>query len=1059
MKFDLCKLRAGHGGSSWLSLLLTLCAANCYAANPPLPYPLEFTPGTPSETLLLRKNSGTTLDRSVRHFDPGQFCLYGVPALPGTECRLELELENPSPEGLPTVTVQGSSSQALPIRMEPMATGGLSIVWTAPADSRVGSFCSVLISAQHGALSVKRLRMFHQERDSHSDGIPDALVEWLRAGLPAGIQPVRIRPPDAPFTAAATDQVPLPEEESLADVILLNSGSKDTFSTWADRGKTIWAQLPAYIPPAVALPPSERMQTGADGRMVRDSAGYFPSPFPSQTLEKIKDVEAALAAHAAGICLTDPGYWAKAGYEPGFRQIWQTRLRDTWQDPARSIDNRYRASELMAALTAEEVQSVLQAGEQNNPLCRRIVALRSSIASARNGRISPVWQIDAQPAVTDVIALMSDAELEDPVRNNGLRRAQPFARAYMGFSSLRNVTRDRDRRLWLSLDAEALTSDNRALASLSRGRLEQAVTAALLTEGAENFVLPSIQQAGKDAAIATEFNSLSAALESMHAQPPQTLIPMSDIGVLLSDTLQWQQGGPEPGDVEECCSLALPLLQQGIAIQMASLERSVDPGYLSHFKTLLLSYDSQKSLSARTQQALAAWVRRGGSLLFFGGFDRYNEAASSWWRRAGLYAPQTDLWNQLNLKLTGAPAIKKSATQDLSQYMLLTPTTASSGLHTVEVDLSRYAHQAGGCAVRFTARPGGSAALRAAELRVGGRLAASFITGSDLESRFLIYDDHSQFSQDARSVSGSAAWTYQFDNLPKDDSTLLTLQIEGSLKVEAAPALSDASRTLQATSQAPGLADQFPRLRLGVSYPITLYPLPAAAFTQPPQLTARSHAPKAARNEDSLPIPLYTLRSGGTPIWMQNVEHGLIIHIGVAPGFFTSSARSAGLLRALTRLAYQRAGGIYREPGFLRAKRGRYTIVQTFHASRIVEGRTVDLFSPTLDVALNRVVPPNSSALLYTLDSTSARPHIGFVSGRTQAQLETETVTAYVVAGPRASPGVARIDRAGRQPMAVHGLDRLGRSVIIEKSVEGGTLLLHYPNDPDGIAVRIDWKK
>ena len=131
-----------------------------------------------------------------------------------------------------------------------------------------------------------------------------------------------------------------------------------------------------------------------------------------------------------------------------------------------------------------------------------------------------------------------------------------------------------------------------------------------------------------------------------------------------------------------------------------------------------------------------------------------------------------------------------------------------------------------------------------------------------------------------------------------------------------------------------------------------------------------------------------------------------MINVGVAPGFFSASERSAELLRAVVQYAQRRAGGSYREQGSLTLHRGRYIIVRTFGESYDVEGRTIDLFSPNLPVADDRTVPPRSLALLYDLGADDEPPHLGFVSGRVQAKVETSTTTAFFVRGPLNTLGV-----------------------------------------------------
>jgi hypothetical protein len=538
--------------------------------------------------------------------------------------------------------------------------------------------------------------------------------------------------------------------------------------------------------------------------------------------------------------------------------------------------------------------------------------------------------------------------------------------------------------------------------------------------------------------------------------------------------MQWQREAPNPSDFDGFFGLTLPLLQRGVPVQAVSLDRASEPGYLKPFKTLLLTYDYQKPPDARTQTALAEWVKNGGSLLFFGGSDPYNAVADSWWRQAKRDTPQDDLWARLGLKLSGPTVTRTAPPEDTRRYTMLLQGDGNEknlrNRRAYPFDLTRFVSPTGSVAVRFadvTPGDGWGALVASAELRIGGKLAASFRAGSEIENRFLLYDNGSQFNGEARFADGAASWTYQFDNLPRNQPVTLTVDMGNGFSVSAAAAQPDFGHTLLSVRESV-LSKTFPRLRVGASYPVTTYPLTAATVNgvgqrQPapkplPALGTASLVRGGPNGGDSdAPLVLYNLRAGGAALWTQSVGKGALICVGVAPGFFTSSERSAGLLRALTQYAQQRAGGSYREPGALWLKRGRYTIVRTFGQPYPMEGRTIDLLAPTLPVALNRTIPPRSLALLYDFPS-GTQPRLGFVSGRVQARVETANATAFFTRGPLNTNGVARLNSGGKKLTGVRALDYLGRPVAIQATVEGESVLLRYPNSPDGVVVRVGWE-
>ncbi|HLJ55918.1 MAG TPA: hypothetical protein VKT77_12840, partial [Chthonomonadaceae bacterium] len=312
----------------------------------------------------------------------------------------------------------------------------------------------------------------------------------------------------------------------------------------------------------------------------------------------------------------------------------------------------------------------------------------------------------------------------------------------------------------------------------------------------------------------------------------------------------------------------------------------------------------------------------------------------------------------------------------------------------------------------------------------------------DLESRFLVHDSGSQFNGQGRFADGASSWTYEFDNLPQDQPVKLTLDIGNGYDVSAASVKPDFGHTLLSTPSAGIVGRAFPRLRIPAAYDATLYP---------------QVQPSDEAKPGPSPAVLYTLRSGGAPVWLQTVGRGLAINVGVAPGFFSANARSAGLLRTLVEYGVRRVGASVHESDAMRLKRGRYTIVRTLEDSETVEGRTVDLFSPTLAAAEDREVPPHSVALLYDIGPGDELPHIGFVSGRVQAKLETPGATAFFVRGPLGTIGAARLHAGGHKVTGARAVDRLGRTVDLRVDQDSGTVLLRYPNDPDGVLVRVGW--
>jgi len=127
------------------------------------------------------------------------------------------------------------------------------------------------------------------------------------------------------------------------------------------------------------------------------------------------------------------------------------------------------------------------------------------------------------------------------------------------------------------------------------------------------------------------------------------------IGVVVSDSMMFQRGDPNPSDFDlgSFYGLALPLLKRGMPVEPVQLENANSPGALNPYKVLLLTYEGMKPMTPEVHTALAGWVRQGGVLVYVGDdSDPYN-AVRSWWNNPAqgmsYKAPRHHLFEQLGL--------------------------------------------------------------------------------------------------------------------------------------------------------------------------------------------------------------------------------------------------------------------------------------------------------------------------------------------------------------------------------------------------------------------------
>ncbi len=1035
-----------------LGAVVAVCGAH---ALPKQPYPTNAKPGEPAEQSLLIRDGGTSAAGGERRAEIGQSWTYAFPVAPGDRCRLSLTLAGPAQ---PELVVLGADNQPIASKSELDAADRQRYVtfWTMPQSWPLGSHVAVTITAKSAPVVVSHLGFSITPQDLNGDGFPEYLARIMTQGLPPGVVPTVFRQPSRPYTVFQSGLPPDPRSEVQTDAIFAYTAAAEAIQGWKQRGFTTWTMGGMRDGTAYMLQHPGEAQTDASGKPISIGDSIYYSPTPARIAAEHAYYDAAIANGSDGICPEEPEYFARAGYEPAFHEAWQNAMKSPWRDPASSISARWQSGQLMAQMETNQIAQLLQPVADARPGVRRMVALHSPLHYALSDIVSPHYAITGLPVVQDVVGQVWTGTARTPVRYVGLRQDWTFSLAYLEYSSLYHLVRGTGKRLWFLTDP--LEDDPTKAPADYRSHYEQTLVASLLFPDVDSYeVLPWPERVfgHVSADYAVEINTVVSALQEMHNQSPPSgnAISAANVGVLISDSIQWQRLPPYASDLDGLFGLAMPLLQRGVPVQIVSLDRAADPGYLRQFKSLLLSYDFQKPMSSRVQAALAQWVREGGCLTFVGGSDPYNALQESWWRQAKLEAPQFDLWSQLGINVQGKYATVSEPAEDTRGYQTLVKGDAREhdlkNRRPVMVDLTPYAAATGSVEVRFTdisPEDGWGAFLGGARLEIGGKLAAQFLAGSDLESRFMVYDNGSEYNGKGRFADRDNSWTYEFDNLPPNTPVKLDLDVGNGYGVSVQSVKPVFGHTLLSTASAGLVARAFPRLRIPASYPATTYPL----------IQAKERDEDTRK--DTGPSVLYTLRSGGSPVWMQTVGRGLVINVGVAPGFFSANERSAGLLRALVRYGVGRVGGSVKEADALRLKRGRFTIVRTYDDSETVEGRTVDLFSPTLSAAEDREIPPRSVALLCDIGSQDDPPHIGFVSGRVQAKVEAPTTTAFYVRGPLGTTGVARLNAGAMRLAGARAIDRLGRPVSVQAEPDGRTVLLRYPNDPDGVMVRVGWQ-
>jgi hypothetical protein len=1023
-----------------IAAMILLTAGNGLRAD--VVYNIALDPGTPAEAGALVSGAGSMVDGNARRAEKGGAWTYRIVVPPQARCILSFACE-----GAPVVRVFGLDGKPLPSRVE-KAADRRKVYASAPAHHPPGGALRFQIRALYGPVAVRSVRLMVQEPDRNKDGVGD-FVERLM-GVPPGQRPAVVPRPPRPQTSFQTGDRFYPAIGVPTDAVLVYSSDPAVYQTWAEQGYTLQTMGGFRDGPEYVKQHPGEAQTDRDGNpLVIGGSSYYMLPTVARNEIAKQYYEAAVGAGSTAICPEEPEIFARAGYSDAFKQEWQARYGAPWEPPHGSVDARYKAEQLKSFLTRRQIETILEDAQRVKPSVTRMVAVHSPVTYYHWGITVPHYALLTIPALQEIIGQVWTGTARTAARAGGIRAERTFEVGYLEYSSLYNLARGSGKRIWFLMDPVEDTP-NLPIEDYHRN-YEQTLLAALMFPDVDSYeVMPWPQRIYEHvpAFYATLVNTIVGALCEMWRYPNGAVDAGSaGIGTFFADSMGWQRADPSPSDYDGFYGLSLPLIMHGIPVQVLSLDRITEPGYLNRAKVLLVSYDFLKPAAPEINRALADWTRRGGCLIVFGGTDAYNAVADSWWRRAGRNSPLEDLFAQLGIPVRNVtppypPLAKGGVGGGESSNTYKTLLTGDGAEHNLRnrrlytMDLTTFAQENGSVSVRFedvTKQDGWGPYVVSAELRIGGRLTASFRAGSELESRFLAEDRDSRISgnSEARFADMNAYWVYRFDNLPKKTPITLTVDMGNGFLVKAGPS-PPPGPLLETTDTTIGR--MLARLRVPSQYSLTLYAPPSGA------------------------TELYHVTGETAPVvWEAPAGKGAVLYAGIAPGYLTANAQSARWLRALVRRAMGKIGGTYEEQTYFRVKRGPYTAICTLGKSYQAEGRFVDLLKSNLPVVEDPEIPARSWAFLADAGPEKGAARVLAVSGRLRARNELFQTTAFLSQAPAKTEGTARIGRGKRTFRGAKAFTIFGAPLPVTAEVNEDSVLLRYPNDPDGVVVRVGW--
>ncbi|HTL17259.1 MAG TPA: hypothetical protein VL793_08480 [Patescibacteria group bacterium] len=466
----------------------------------------------------------------------------------------------------------------------------------------------------------------------------------------------------------------------VAIVYGIDSGLPERIDSWRNRGYRIhvmtgvsWGQYQDYLYGRFdGINHEDEAQTDRQGNKVSHGGDiYYMCPGTNYGRFLCRGVQRALDAGAEAIHLEEPEFWVRSGYSEGFKREWRALYGQDWEPPHSSVDAQWRASKLKYFLYRRALQQVFDYVQDFNRRTERqvrcYVPTHSLLNYAHWNIVSPESSLAQLKGCDGYIAQVWTGTSRTPNFYQGKLRERTFETAFLEYGAMQNLVRSTGRRVWYLNDPVEdnpnhdwndyrLNWESTLVASLLQPevwRYEVAPWPERVFAGKYPRRVPAAQRTAIPPTYATELQTVINALNDLNQNDFKWDCGTAGLGVLVSDSLMFERGQPEPSDphLGNVYGLALPLLKRGMPITPVQLENATLDQYLQHFRALLLTYHGMKPLNPAVHRPLADWTKAGGILIVVDDDSDPFNRVTEWWNSDGrsFSTPRLHLFKELGL--------------------------------------------------------------------------------------------------------------------------------------------------------------------------------------------------------------------------------------------------------------------------------------------------------------------------------------------------------------------------------------------------------------------------
>ncbi len=344
-------------------------------------------------------------------------------------------------------------------------------------------------------------------------------IAIVAAAAPLLAAPISSKTPE-PYTSFQTGSPYRPGIDIRTDAVIVYSDNAERITSWRDNGYFVQTMYGFRTGPDYIKDHAGEGQTDKDGTILTCGPGsYYMVPTESRIKAAVQYFTNAINGGAQAVCPEEPEFFQQAGYSESFKKAWQDYYNEPWQDPASSIEARWKSEKLKAHMEYTMVKSIMDSAAKQKPDVRRMVACHSAVSYYNWGIIYPHYECMMIPNLQEIIGQVWTGTARTACRYEGKNETRTFEAAYLEYSSLANLTRGTGKKMWFLMDPLEDNPD-RTMEDYHTNYEKTLVASLLFPDVGHYEVMPwpdRIYGRVPDE-FATEISSIINALEDMHNQ-------------------------------------------------------------------------------------------------------------------------------------------------------------------------------------------------------------------------------------------------------------------------------------------------------------------------------------------------------------------------------------------------------------------------------------------------------------------------------------------------------------------------------------------------------------